>query len=319
MSQVRTSVLVVGYESEAWLEKCLSSLASGSFGRLHLCFVDNKNNPTLPALDLSAFSVETIKTPHPMGFADANNFGIQQTQFDSEFTIFLNQDTISTPGWIDECVKCFDADLQLGILSPGLRTYDLSEWEPNLLACVRESNQSIDPATSSVVELQNVTAAAMLIRTDVLRQVGPFDPIFGSYYEDYDLCRRVRRAGFKVGVCPIALVGHFSGSVTSTPAAHRRRTRALVRNRLIHAVRESTGSRIAVLANHLCYTLPVNLMRGLMRTPSSQPVQATLGAHWDLLKIAGRLVSKRRDQDQWLRFKLEFSLEPSLTGVASSD
>ena len=317
MSQVRTSVLVVGYESEKWLKKCVDSLSLASVHQLHLCFVDNKNNPTLPSLDLSAFSVETIKTPHPMGFADANNFGIQQTQFESDYTVFLNQDTVSTEGWIDRCVDCFKADSQLGILSPGLRTYDLSEWEPNLLACVRECGQKIDSANTSVVELQNVTAAAMMIRTDVLREVGPFDPIFGSYYEDYDLCRRVRNAGYKVAACPAAHVGHFSGSVTSTPEAHRRRTRTLARNRLIHKVRESGRDRLGVLAKHVCYTLPVNLVRGLLRTESSPPVLSTLGAHWDLLKICGRLVSERRDHEQWKQFLTEFSSKPSLVGATT--
>ena len=278
MGAFRTSVLVVGYESESWLATCLESLASASQSTIQLCVVDNKSNPTLQLLDLSAFDVEVLQTSDPMGFADANNFGIQRTQFSSEYTVFLNQDTVSTPGWIDACVKCFQEDAQLGILSPGLRTYDLSEWEPNLLACFRESGQKIDSAVTSVVELQNVTAAAMMIRTDVLREVGPFDPIFGSYYEDYDLCRRVRNAGYKVAACPAAHVGHFSGSVTSTPEAQLRRTRTLTRNRLIHSVRESGNGRLGVLAKHLCYTLPVNLVRGLMRTRSSQPVFATLAS-----------------------------------------
>ena len=230
--------------------------------------------------------------------------------------MFLNQDTVSTDGWIDRCVKCFEDDSQLGILSPGLRTYDLSEWEPNLAACVEESGTSIELQDESAIELHNVTAAAMMIRTDILHAVGPFDPIFGSYYEDYDLCRRVRNAGCKVAVCPAAQVGHFSGSVTSTPAAEKRRTRAIARNRLIHHVREHSGDRLSVLAKHLFYALPLNLIRGLLRTSSSQPISATLGAQWDLLKIAGRLVSERRDHEQWKHFLSEFRAHTtSLAGV----
>ena len=312
----QTTILLVGYDSEKWLDKCLSSLASASHQKLQLCFVDNKNNPTLKTLDLSPFSVEILKTPKPLGFADANNFGIQQTHFKSDYTVFLNQDTVSTDGWIDRCVKCFEDDSQLGILSPGLRTYDLSEWEPNLLACVKESGTSIELQNESAIELHNVTAAAMVIRTEVLHKVGPFDPIFGSYYEDYDLCRRVRNAGCKVAVCPAAQVGHFSGSVTSTPAAEKRRTRAIARNRLIHHVREHSGDRLSVLAKHLFYALPLNLIRGLLRTSSSQPISATLGAQWDLVKIAGRLVSERRDHEQWKHFLSEFRAHTaSLAGV----
>lgn len=308
-------VLVVGYNSEKWLEKCLSTLAAASVSKLQLCFVDNLNNPGLETIDLSAFEVEVLKTASPLGFADANNFGIKNTRFESKFTVFLNQDTVSTAGWIDSCVDCFENDSSLGILSPGLRTYDLSEWEPNLAACVRESDQSLDQ-DAAMIELQNVTAAAMMIRTDVLHEVGPFDPIFGSYYEDYDLCRRVRRAGYRVGVCPAARVGHFSGSVTSTPDAERRRTRALVRNRLIHKVRESTSGRLGVLAKHCLFTLPVNLVRGLLRTKSSQPVSSTLAAHWDLMKIADRLISKERDDNQWRQFLSQFSPNAA-TGRAS--
>lgn len=304
----QVTVLVVGYDSQQWLEKCLVTLASGSAQQIHLLFVDNKNNDAFARLDLSAFTVEAIKTPRTMGFVDANNYGLEKTRGNSEFTIFLNQDTVSTPGWIDACLECFKNDPKLGILSAGLMGYDLSDWEPNLLACVRESGKSIvDLASTMVVELLSVTAAAMVIRTDVLRAVGPFDPIFGSYYEDYDLCRRVRNAGYKVGVCPSARVGHFSGSVTSTPAAERRRMRSLIRNRLIHHVRESGSDRLGVLAKHMCCTLPLNVLRGLLRTRSSQPILTTLGAHWDLFKITGRLMSARRDDDEWMLFRKQFS------------
>ena len=243
-----------------------------------------------------------------MGFADANNFGIGHTRFESDLTVFLNQDTVSADGWIDTCVDCFMSDSSLGVLSPGLRTYDMSDWEPNLLACLAESGESIESEVSEtgVIEVRQVTAAAMVVRTDILDQVGPFDPIFGSYYEDYDLCRRVRNAGYKVALCLSALVGHFSGSVTSTPAAERHRMRSLIRNRLIHRVRESTDSRVAVLARHLVVTLPMNLIRGLLRTESSQPVTATVGAHWELMKITRRLVSQKYDERRWSEFLAEF-------------
>jgi GT2 family glycosyltransferase len=304
---LRATVLVVGYNSERWLTTCLNSVATASQTQVQLCFVDNHSNPTFESLDLSIFrGVEHLKTDSPLGFAEANNFGIRQTQFDSDFTVFLNQDTVSTAGWIDACVSCFDDDPRLGILSPGLRTYDFSEWDPNLLACVRESNQAIGSAHSSVVELRNVTAAAMIIRTDVLHEVGPFDPVFGSYYEDYDLCRRVRNAGYKVGACLAAQVGHFSGSVTSTPAAELRRSRLLLRNRMIHRLRENPDRRLQQLVHYLALELPRNVVRGILRTESSQTLATTLGANWDMAKILARLVSRRRDEEEWNQFLQDF-------------
>ncbi|MEO2033872.1 MAG: glycosyltransferase family 2 protein [Planctomycetaceae bacterium] len=304
MSVPRITVFVVGYNSEKWLERCLSTLQTASASTLQLCFVDNHNNPTLDSRNVSKFDVEIVKTPRPMGFADANNFGIGQTRFESDLTVFLNQDTISSDGWIDACADCFASDSSLGILSPGLRTYDMDDWEPNLLTCLADSGKSTvsEASEAGVVAVRQVTAAAMIVRTEILDQLGPFDPIFGSYYEDYDLCRRIRNAGHTIGVCLGARVGHFSGSVTSTPEQSRRRMRSLIRNRLIHKVRESGDRRLRVLAVHFAMTLPKNLIRGLLRTKSSQPLITTVAAHWDLLKIARRLVSKRRDESDWRQF-----------------
>lgn len=317
MTEPRTTVLIVGYNSDTWLPDCLSTLAGASVQRLNLCFVDNVNNPDLQTLRLSAFSVEVLKTPFPMGFADANNFGLQRTRFESDFILFLNQDTVSTDGWIDECVTCFGSDKHLGILSPGLRTYDLSEWEPNMLACVRESSladSELTAGTNRWIALRHVTAAAMMIRSDVLNQVGPFDPIFGSYYEDYDLCRRVRNAGYTIGVCPTARVGHFSGSVTASPSDYTKRARAIIRNALIHEVRETATNRLGTLAKHFLVKLPLNIVRGLLKTESSQAISTTIGAHWDLIKIAERLLSRKRDEQQWSEFLTEFQSSGSKIG-----
>ena len=307
MGARRVNVLVVGYNSGRWLDRCLSTLACASRRiRLCLCFVDNHNNPEFTSLDLSAFETEVLRTPEPLGFAQANNFAIQQTRILSDFTVFLNQDTVSTDGWIDRCIECFDRNDRLGVLSPGLRTYDLTEWEPNLAACVRESAQTLEAVPSELLQVRAVTAAAMIVRTKLLDQAGPFDPIFDSYYEDFDLCRRVRNAGYTVGVCPGAWVGHFSGSVTSTPSAIERRSRTLIRNRLIHELRENPERRQAVLLRHLLVALPINLVRGLLRTASSQSVSATLGAHWDLIRIGDRLLSASRDEKLWKQFLAEF-------------
>lgn len=304
----RVSVVVVGYNSHKWLDRCLSTLRLASASTLQLCFVDNHNNPDLSARVRSDFDVEVLKTPRPMGFAEANNFGIRRTRFVSDYTVFLNQDTVSSEGWIDICVRCLECDSSLGIVSPGLRTYDMSDWEPNLLTCLVGSGQSTESEVlgTGVKEVKHVTAAAMVVRSSLLKQVGPFDPIFGSYYEDYDLCRRVRKSRFSVGVCLDARVGHFSGSVSSSPEEVQRRIRLLIRNRLIHKVRESAGGRLGILLRHLAVTLPFNLIRGFLRTESSQPVSVTLAAHWDLMKITDRLLSERRDEKSWQQFLQRF-------------
>jgi len=182
-----------------------------------------------------------------------------------------------------------------------MRTYDDDGWDPNFLDCVKRAGEvELDSATQDAMKLaDDVTGAAMVVRHSMLRDTGLFDPIFGSYYEDYDFCQRARRAGWQVGYLPGARVQHYSGSATTTPAAHRKREIQILRNRVIARVRK-TDQRLNTLLTHVVRDLPRNLLRGLLRTPSSQPVTSTLRAQWRLLALLPRLLSARHDRECWL-------------------
>jgi GT2 family glycosyltransferase len=62
--------------------------------------------------------------------------------------------------------------------------------------------------------VETVSGAAMLIRGDAFRKIGGFDEGFRMYYEETDLCRRLRDAGFAVAFCPEARAVHWHGAST---------------------------------------------------------------------------------------------------------
>ena len=296
------SVILVAYHGDRWLPDCLGTLPVASRRRLHLVLVDNAGNETIGQLDLSAFDAEIVQTPRPMGFAEANNYALVHAGHLEDAVLFLNQDTISPPGWIDGCLDALAADARLAAVSPCVRTYDADGWDPAYAACLPDGmapEVAFDAAAGGeTVRVPAVPAPALLMRTDVLRRTGPFDPIFGSYYEDYDLCRRVRALGRTVGFARAAAVRHFSGSATSDEAKRRRRERQILRNRAILDVREARGSRAAALARH-AGGVPRRLARALFSTASAQRPASVLGAQADLLRVAPRLLSARRDAAAW--------------------
>ena len=61
----------------------------------------------------------------------------------------------------------------------------------------------------------------------------------------------------------------------------------------------SAGWQTHALLAHLASDLPRNLLRGLLGTPSSQPLSCTLHAHAQLLRLAPRLLSARTDRSRW--------------------
>ena len=301
MGDTATTVYIIGYDGDRWLPDCVATLRKASTKRVSLVLIDNYKNPGLEQLDLNGFDVRVVKTPRRMGFADAHNFGVVAAPPHTSTAVMLNQDTLSRPSWLDDCVRCFEDDPQLGALSPSIRTYDWQEWDAAFLTCASDSNQ-FDPQhlesdrDSKPYYVPVITGAAMMVRTEAMIAHGLFDPIFGSYYEDYDFCRRLARNSWRNAICPTAFIGHFSGSATSTPEAEQRRKRLIQRNRVIEALRLASPNRSAALLRHLLTKLPRNLARGLMRTPSSQPVSVTMGAHWDLLRLLPRVLNTQRDE-----------------------
>jgi GT2 family glycosyltransferase len=151
----------------------------------------------------------------------------------------------------------------------------------------------------------------MLVRSSVLAQVGPFDPIFGSYCEDYDLCRRAAAAGHRVGICTGGRVAHFSGSSSISASARSRRTRLVIRSRAIHRIRQAGNRRLRALAGYFGWHVPYNLGRCLAATTSAQALGDFVRAHCELLGVVHRLASQRRDVELWQGYLKQLDWPPA--------
>ena len=309
-----TSVVLIAYHGDRWLPDCLGTLADASAEPPHLVLVDNDGNSVIDDLDLSAFDAEVLSTPQPMGFAEANNYALVEASHLDDTVLFLNQDTKSASGWIDECIRVLDENPEFAAVSPCIRTYENDGWDPSFLTCLSETQKARLKAGSSsgpVIPVQNAPAPALLVRTDVLQETGPFDPVYGSYYEDYDLCRRIRAEGHQICFCRDARVRHFSGGSTKTKAQERRRMRQVIRNRVLYELREGEKPRWQAALSRFLVDFPHRLARGLVGTPSSQPPQVTLRAYGDLLRLGRRVFSSLYDQSEWKEYLSDLGWPPS--------
>ena len=313
-----TSVILIAYQGDRWLPDCLETLAGAGTEPLHLVLVDNAGNTIFDDLDLSAFDAEVISTPRPMGFAEANNFALVEASRLEDTVLFLNQDTISPTGWIDACLRVLEAHPQWGAVSPLIRTYEDDGWDPSFLTCLSEKQEAALNAGAikkEIIPTKNAPAPALLVRTDVLMETGPFDPVYGSYYEDYDLCRRVRDEGYRIGFCRDARVRHFSGGSTTTEEQERRRMRQVIRNRVLYRLREGEEPRWPAALSWFLRDFPYRLARGLVGTPSSQPPAVTLKAYGDLLRLGRRVFSSSYDEARWHECLADLEWPPSQHNV----
>ena len=319
----KVSVILVAYFADKWLPGCIETLANASAERIHVVLVDNAGNTTIDALDLSRLDCEIVNTPRPMGFAEANNYALAHASRLEEVILFLNQDTLSSPGWIDACIACMKNNEDLGALSPLLRTYEWDGWDKDFVAFVARSGQSeqlelLDNPQRTWFEVDDAPAPALFVRTDVLEKIGPFDPIYGSYYEDMDLCLRIRQLGFKIGFHTSAKIAHYNGSVTTTWEKELKRSRLIIRNQMIFKLRQQGDARLPMVLKILFQEFPRRIVRGVLRTSSSKPPSVVLKAYGDLAKIGWRLVSARSDKSAWKTYLADMGWPHAIPGLNST-
>lgn len=211
---MKLSFIIVNYQSEKYLAKCISSIKEKVLAVDYEIIVVNNDD-----LDPGGLSeIKIINSEKNIGFGAACNLGARSAQ--GEILCFLNPDTEIMSENITELVQEFNS-ANIGVIGSRLadEKNNTQEWiagkEITILSTLLNNlgykrDQKVWESDSPV-ECAWVTGAAMFVRKDIFQKLGGFDEKFFMYFEDIDLCRRVRQLGFKVSYFPDFKVKHFGG------------------------------------------------------------------------------------------------------------
>jgi GT2 family glycosyltransferase len=232
----RLSIVIVAYNSAGDIDACLGSLVEHPPAIDHeIVVVDNASTDgTAAAIRARWGGVRVIDAGANLGFARANNLGIQQT-FGS-LVLLLNPDTSVPGGAIDALVTVLEARPDVAIAGPRLVNGDgraelsfgamispLAELRQKFL--VRGSRRAgpvaayVESMTRKEQEVDWVSGACMLVRRTDAEVAGLMDERYFMYAEDVDFCAVVRRRGRKVLFVPSAEVVHLRGRSRATASA----------------------------------------------------------------------------------------------------
>jgi hypothetical protein len=196
---------------------CLASLSHSTYDNLRILAVDNGSTDGSPELISIEFPmVEQIHNTENLGFAHGYNLGMKHAlNAGADFIFIINNDATVAPETISNLIQC--SGPQTGILAPLINYAD----HPNLIwssggltsSWNLEKHDPYYEKTDTgkwelVLTRDFVTGCAMLFPKNTLSQVGYFDENFHMYYEDMDLCFRVRKAGLDILVVPKAKAWH---------------------------------------------------------------------------------------------------------------
>ncbi|MBI3667702.1 MAG: glycosyltransferase family 2 protein [Acidobacteria bacterium] len=241
--------VVLNCNGASWLKRCLGSLLACSYPRLQLLMVDNASTDGSVALARRISSrIEVIENNSNLGFCAGNNAAIDYAlQRGADYVALLNNDTYAEPDWLDRLVEVGEAHPQVGILGPVQLVFDgdqFNSWTTSALAHLLKALERDESGAWLPVEW--VEGSCLVAKRRVLERIGRLDPIFFIFFEEIDLCRRARAAGFQVAIVPSSRIHHHRGGYFAQPRLSRRRDFLRLRNSIIY---NSTDPRLSLLGN----------------------------------------------------------------------
>lgn len=258
------SVVMLSFNTRDTTRRCLLELdalcALTPHVQVEVIVVDNASSDgsaaMLSDLALSHCTYTLIPQDHNMGFSAGNNVGINRAK--GRYVLLLNSDVMvsTTPRSIDLAKICayMDAHAKVGALTvrvelPGgtldrashrgfptvwrsltyfaglERAVETLRLNHTALGRLMGGYHLVDADLGKEHEIDAGTAAFLLCRTEVIRELGGFDEQFFMYGEDLDLCYRIKEKGYQVVWYPVATVTHLkyqSGLMATDPTTRRR-------------------------------------------------------------------------------------------------
>lgn len=302
------AIVILNYKTPDLVVDCLQSLQDQIVPGIAVVVVDNASNDgSAEKIDAEIEArqwqdwARVLRSPVNGGFAAGNNLGIRAVE--AEAHILLNSDTIVRPGAIAELLRAMDLHPEAGLIGPGFVDRDGSR-DLSTFRMIRPLSEFVRSAATgpitrllpkhdihfrtadSVAEPDWIGFAGVLIRREVIAQVGLLDEGFFMYFEDTDYCRRVRNAGWTILYWPKATVVHLLGGSSEFSSESGLRDRA---------PRYFYASRSRYFAKHYGWT-------GLLLANLAWILGRCISRPRELLGNKPQQQRAREGRDNWINF-----------------
>jgi len=228
------SIIILTYNTQDLCKRCLDELLPETQGiSSEVIVVDNgSKDDTIDMLRTEYPQVKSIKLEKNIGFGAGNNVGYKEAK--GKYIIILNSDAFMTPGSLKKSIELMETHPKAGIGGAKLISPDGS-WQPSARAYPSFLNDILmrtglnarypkskffgrcDRTWAPIdqdAEVDWVPGAFSIIRKEGLEKLGFFDERFFLYYEEVDLCKRFKDAGYQIWYWPEIIVTHIGGETT---------------------------------------------------------------------------------------------------------
>jgi N-acetylglucosaminyl-diphospho-decaprenol L-rhamnosyltransferase len=218
------SIVIVTFNSENVIKQCLDSINPS----IKTYIIDNASSDnsckiiedtiTGDQLKWSGNKLVLIKNKTNIGFGRANNIALDM--INTKYALLLNPDTKLEDNSIEMLLAAAEKYLSAAIIAPNLY-YENGTLQQSYKADIfkRERLKTKYYPPEGDICADCLSGAVMLLRTKYFENIGYFDPNIFLFYEDDDLCLKVKENGYSMILTPSAKVMHLMGK--SSPASTR--------------------------------------------------------------------------------------------------
>lgn len=283
------------------LAECLPSLAAQTRQDFTVVISDNDSNDgTTDWIFREHPNVHLVENRANLGFAEGSNVGLRWALAKgARYFVLLNPDTVVEPHWLEELVRSAEADPTIGVCQSKIYRYPASM--PPVVNTVGNTLHytgvgacghldEVDRGQfAEDVEIPYASGAAMLVKADVVRDIGLLDADLFMYHDDLDWSLRARLRGHRIVLSARSVVYHRYEYRKSAAKFF-----FIERNRLIWLCKTHRAGFLLLILPAL-----VALEAGILYyAAASGWLGAKLRSYADFLRLSGRWRRSRRSIQQ---------------------
>ena len=229
------SIIIPHWNGIDVLSECIDSLKGSTFDSFEIIVSDNASSDGSQAWIVENHpDVILLENDNNYGYAGGCNRGVNVAK--GEFILFLNNDTIQNPNWLDPLIDRMKGDESIAAIQPKILNY----YNRKIFDYAGGSGGHLDlfcfPFARGRVFLNQeedlgqydnakrcfwASGTAMIVRKDLFKAAGKFDETFFAHMEEIDLCWRFQAMGYEVWAEPRSVVYH-KNAVSLPMHTHRK-------------------------------------------------------------------------------------------------